>query len=122
MWGVWGRFGPSNQVECRKGREGRRQMSGLSPFGSRSEPATARPTQVRESLHRGWVFEEKVDGWGILALQGRCPRRARSAGTAATTSAASLTSRRQSPSCRRYPLSGALRIFIQPLKGNTSKA
>src|SRR5262245_28454659 len=26
------------------------------------------PTQVREPFHRdGWVFEEKVDGWRILA-------------------------------------------------------
>ena len=28
------------------------------------------PTQVREPFHRdGWVFEEKVDGWRILAYK-----------------------------------------------------
>ena len=29
------------------------------------------PTQVREPFHRdGWVFEEKVDGWRMLAYNG----------------------------------------------------
>jgi ATP-dependent DNA ligase len=28
------------------------------------------PTQVREPFHRdGWVYEEKVDGWRILAYK-----------------------------------------------------
>jgi hypothetical protein len=28
------------------------------------------PTQVREPFHReGWVFEEKVDGWRMLAYK-----------------------------------------------------
>jgi bifunctional non-homologous end joining protein LigD len=31
---------------------------------------TMAPTQVREPFHRdGWVFEEKVDGWRILAYK-----------------------------------------------------
>jgi bifunctional non-homologous end joining protein LigD len=30
------------------------------------------PTRVREPFHRdGWVYEEKVDGWRILAFQDR---------------------------------------------------
>jgi hypothetical protein len=33
------------------------------------------PTQVREPFHHdGWVYEEKVDGWRIVATQGRRPR------------------------------------------------
>jgi hypothetical protein len=34
------------------------------------------PTLVREPFHRpGWVFEEKVDGWRILAPNGFRERR-----------------------------------------------
>jgi bifunctional non-homologous end joining protein LigD len=30
------------------------------------------PTRVREPFHRdGWVYEEKVDGWRILAFKDR---------------------------------------------------
>jgi ATP-dependent DNA ligase len=34
------------------------------------------PTLVREPFHgAGWVYEEKVDGWGILAYKdGDCVR------------------------------------------------
>jgi hypothetical protein len=29
-----------------------------------------RPTQVRQPFHRdGWVYEEKIDGWRLLAYK-----------------------------------------------------
>jgi ATP-dependent DNA ligase len=32
------------------------------------------PTQVREPFHRdGWIYEEKVDGWRILAYKAAAP-------------------------------------------------
>jgi len=34
------------------------------------------PTRVREPFHRdGWVYEEKVDGWRILAFKDRARSR-----------------------------------------------
>jgi hypothetical protein len=47
------------------------------------------PTLVREPFHRdGWVYEEKVDGWRILAYKDGA-RGAWSVATAATTRGAS---------------------------------
>ena len=37
-----------------------------------SEYTPMAPTQVREPFNRdGWVYEEKVDGWRMLAYKGR---------------------------------------------------
>ena len=47
MWGVWGRLGPSNQVECRKGREGAPTnewpLSFWVPLRTRDSPPDAGP-------------------------------------------------------------------------------
>ena len=60
-------------------------------------------TQVRKAFHRdGWVFEEKVDGWRILATK-TARASAWSPATAATTRDASPPSWRRSPSSPRAP-------------------
>jgi ATP-dependent DNA ligase len=57
------------------------------------------PTLVREPFHRdAWVYEEKVDGWRILAYKSSDRVRLMSQ-MGATTRAASATSLWPSPSC-----------------------
>jgi len=68
------------------------------------------PTVVRESFHRdGWVYEEKVDGWRMLAYKDGA-RVASSAETAATTRDASPASQPRSPSCPRAPWYSTARL------------
>ena len=61
------------------------------------------PTRVREPFHRdGWVYEEKVDGWRVLAYK--------------NVSGVRLISRNGRDLTRRFPVPGISPLTREPAR------
>ena len=45
-------------------------LTPLSATAFYCDPSAMQPTQIRQPFHRnGWVYEEKIDGWRMLACK-----------------------------------------------------